>query len=276
MAKKISNGKRGGHSRPIVQLGPQMEKALSSYASAALAASVGLMAMARSAEAKIVYTPAKIPIRVDGGPVVLDLNHDGIADFILSNVFRVFTSDRGYPSASVATLLVSASGVMRNQVLGKGVTTSHGANRFASALPAGYSVGAKKSRFQKSPTAAMERLTVDWSPEDPRAKKYYNCSTWSPGCRSYKSGQWLYKKNRYLGLKFVIKGEIHYGWARATVTRTSKRQFDNSITATLTGYAYETIPNKPIITGKTHGPDVITVLSDTAPGSLGRLALGKK
>ena len=36
------------------------------------------------------------------------------------------------------------------------------------------------------------------------------------------------------------------------------------------------VPNKPIITGKTHGPDVITVLSDTAPDSLGRLALGKK
>jgi len=25
--------------------------------------------------------------------------------------------------------------------------------------------------------------------------------------------------------------------------------------ATLTGYAYETIPNKPTIAGKTHGPD---------------------
>jgi hypothetical protein len=48
------------------------------------------------------------------------------------------------------------------------------------------------------------------------------------------------------------------------------------ITATLTGYAYETVPNKPIIAGKTKGPDVITVQPDTAPGSLGRLALGRK
>jgi len=262
--KKISKGKLSGHSRPIVRLGPQMEKALSSYASAALAASVGLMAIARSAEAKIVYTPANIRIRVDGGPVFLDLNHDGIADFILSNVFQSATESR----ASFATLLVSASGVMRNQVLGQG-----GAYRFASALKAGYAVGAKKSRFQKSPTAVMERLIVDWGPMDRPAQKYYYCSTWSPGCKSYKSGQWLYKTNRYVGLKFVIKGQIHYGWARFTVTRTSKRQGDNSITAILTGYAYETIPNKPIITGKTHGPDA--VLSDSAPGSLGRLALGK-
>jgi hypothetical protein len=42
------------------------------------------------------------------------------------------------------------------------------------------------------------------------------------------------------------------------------------ITATLTGYAYETIPNKPIIAGKTKGPDVITV----QPGTLGHLAAG--
>jgi len=42
------------------------------------------------------------------------------------------------------------------------------------------------------------------------------------------------------------------------------------ITATLTGYAYETIPNKPIIAGKTHGKDVIT-LQDA---SLGHLAAG--
>jgi hypothetical protein len=42
------------------------------------------------------------------------------------------------------------------------------------------------------------------------------------------------------------------------------------IQATLTGYAYETIPNKPIITGKIKGPDVITL----EPATLGRLAQG--
>ena len=38
----------------------------------------------------------------------------------------------------------------------------------------------------------------------------------------------------------------------------------------LTGYAYETIPNKPIIAGKTHGKGVVTI----EPGSLGALAAG--
>jgi hypothetical protein len=40
--------------------------------------------------------------------------------------------------------------------------------------------------------------------------------------------------------------------------------------ATLTGYAYETVANKPITTGKTKGPDLITVRAD----NLGRLAQG--
>jgi hypothetical protein len=38
----------------------------------------------------------------------------------------------------------------------------------------------------------------------------------------------------------------------------------------LSGYAYETVPNKPLVTGKTKGPDVITL----GPGTLGRLARG--
>ena len=61
-------------------------------------------------------------------------------------------------------------------------------------------------------------------------------------------------RGRYLGLKFLIRGKVHYGWARLNVTVGNSK-----ITATLTGYAYETIPNNPIIAGKTKGPDEATV-----------------
>ena len=44
----------------------------------------------------------------------------------------------------------------------------------------------------------------------------------------------------------------------------------SDITATLTGYAYETIPGKGIVAGQTKGPDV-TALD---PAHLGRLAAG--
>jgi len=87
-------------------------------------------------------------------------------------------------------------------------------------------------------------------------------------------------KDRYLGLKFYIRGEVHFGWARVTVTTTGK-----TFTATLTGYAYETIPNKSIIAGKTKGRDGIddaiaqaNPASLTAPpraaATLGLLAMG--
>jgi hypothetical protein len=83
-------------------------------------------------------------------------------------------------------------------------------------------------------------------------------------------------KNRYLGMKFKIKGRFHFGWARITITTTS-----HDFTATLTGYAYETIPGKAIIAGHTKGPDDNVERQDTAltvptatQATLGMLALG--
>ena len=67
------------------------------------------------------------------------------------------------------------------------------------------------------------------------------------GTRAATTGRWDNVDNRYLGMKFTINGKVHYGWARLSVTNL-KDKF--RITATLTGYAYETIPNKPIKAGK--------------------------
>jgi hypothetical protein len=92
-------------------------------------------------------------------------------------------------------------------------------------------------------------------------------------------GQWFNVADGYLGLKFKIKGKTHYGWARLTVT-----DKNTVITTTLTGYAYETIPNRPIIAGKTKGQDDIgsveasnpTFFSTLSrePATLGLLAIG--
>ena len=75
--------------------------------------------------------------------------------------------------------------------------------------------------------------------------------------------------NRYLGLKFTINGKTHYGWARLNVSF-QINQGRGTLKATLTGYAYETIPNKAIVAGRTKGPDVVTL----EPASLGHLARG--
>jgi hypothetical protein len=92
-------------------------------------------------------------------------------------------------------------------------------------------------------------------------------------------------KNRYLGLKFVINGKVHYGWARLNVTfGTGSSPANVPVFATLTGYAYETIPGKAIIAGNiiagaTKGADDVepTASLNTPtpePNTLGMLALG--
>lgn len=90
-------------------------------------------------------------------------------------------------------------------------------------------------------------------------------STWPPG------------QSRYLGLQFLINGKVHFGWARLNVTC---RGLD--VVAKLTGYAYETVPNKPIGAGQTKGSDEETgagrdaALTAPTPKTswLGLLALG--
>jgi hypothetical protein len=96
-------------------------------------------------------------------------------------------------------------------------------------------------------------------------------------------------KNRYLGLKFTIDGETHYGWARLTVAK--GKRGSQVVDAILTGYAYETVANKPLYAGvlpfanptsnemKRQNDDakVMDAHRDdpaTVPGSLGLLARG--
>jgi hypothetical protein len=72
---------------------------------------------------------------------------------------------------------------------------------------------------------------------------------------STSSGQWLHKTNRYLGVKFLISGHTHYGWIRVSTIPFF----------TITGYAYETIPNKSIKTGDVGGPAVDHEASVVSP-----------
>ena len=90
-------------------------------------------------------------------------------------------------------------------------------------------------------------------------------------------GQWFNVSNRYLGVSFNIQGKTHYGWLRLSVRVLGHAK----MITTLSGYAYETIPNKPIIAGKTKGPEEIAQTPDAAlpatspqPATLCALAMG--
>jgi hypothetical protein len=65
-------------------------------------------------------------------------------------------------------------------------------------------------------------------------------------------------------LKFEVGGQKHYGWAELSIALNKH----GTITAKIEGYAYETIPNKPIIAGKTSGPEGTSGVEQLNPASL--------
>jgi hypothetical protein len=223
-------------SRKPFDLSESLHHRLNSYALAASAAGVGVLALVQPAEAKIVYTKTHHFIGFKGF-YDLDLNHDGTTDFVLLQTGTVQTE-----GACWNTLLAKEE--LGNAVEGRiGQYNRH----FASALKRGARIG-PGAHFIKDGTKGETMV-----------------ATWRLDYSSGTTGAWVNVTNRYLGLKFRIAGRTHYGWVRMTV-----KVNDCSINATLTGYAYETIRNKPIIAGKTKGPDVITVQD----ASLGHLARG--
>jgi hypothetical protein len=221
------------------------------YAVAASAAGIGVLAWARPVEAKIVYTPAHVVIH-SGWPnvVPLDLNHDGKTDV---NFHNWWGSGSFGPEGFLSVLPAQAA----NGIWGHATVASF--IHYASALTAGVRVGPKGPFFY--------------------AKYNFWMAVSNPstgGC----SGPWNDVKNRYLGLKFIARGKTHFGWARLNESCNPRNL---KITAVLTGYAYETTPNKPIIAGKTKGADEINNLGQPEatlsapvpkPATLGLLAMG--
>jgi len=225
-------------SRKTTNRSESLQRHLNAYALAASAAGVGVLALAQPAEAEIVYTPAHKHIWPNH-VLKLDLTGGKTVDFVLTN--HPLLSNTYFWHAAF-----SVSGRPGNQIAGQSTGRFHN-NLLASALSAGAQVGPKGRKF------------VD-------AAVMYECTSASGSGQCL--GSWEGGKARYLGLKFQIAGQTHYGWARLRVDFYFEK--GKRITGLLTGYAYETIPNKPIITGKTKGPGVITL----EPDSLGALAAG--
>jgi len=234
--------KRPSQPRAAAELSKSLNQQLNMYALAASAAGVGLLSLASPAEGKIIYTPVHVKVL----PFVpIDLNHDGIVDFYLVN--QAGFSKR---ELEACQYVFSGSGSGCSSVRGTNSIRATGIfGSFGAALRYG-------ERIQRGDRFGKQRFlgTVHYSRSSGNTHWF---GPWMNGGKGV--------KNRYLGLRFKIKGRFHLGWARMTVKTTH-----NDFTATLTGYAYETIPGKAIIAGKTKAPDVTTV----SPASLGHLAAG--
>lgn len=198
------------------RLSRRLQSQLNMYAVAASAAGVGALALAQPAAAEVMYTPAHQVIGANG-VFNLDLNHDGNVDFLIQQWnYRFFSS---------------SNQLLADPAVGNGVM---GKKYFASALASGASIGPNQPFIAGGSNGEL-MLAVGHS---------------TTGGTSLVYGYWANVRNRYLGLKFQIGGETHFGWARLSVQR---QQFH--FTALLTGYAYETKPNTAIKAGQTPGGD---------------------
>ena len=232
------------------------------YALAASAAGVSLLALAQPSEADIIYTPANVTI----GPnqrYNLDLTGDGTIDFTIKNHAVGTATFWGLGQFSGSLFVQRPAG---NAVAGHRVYSGFKAFPWAYALNSGMRVSKEDRHF------AGARATMAWTVFE----------SWRTSASARRGGSWISGgegygvSNRYLGLKFKINGQVHYGWARLSMYSWG------TWTATLTGYAYETIPNKPIKAGQEQeGEDSVgqadpaaLTQPDQTPATLGRLARG--
>jgi len=268
MTQPESQDARSTRKRTRSSLNSKLDKGLWAYAAAASAAGVGILA-APAAEAKIVYTPVNVSFV--GAPYKLDLNQDGVVDFYL--VPGKGASVGGSARASYLDVchmdacVQSSSSQQPNKDNTVRITSA------AAALPA----GAKIANGEKFAAQGFAAFMV--------AREYYSRSS---NTAQFWKGPWANggkgSTNRYLGFKFKINGQFHYGWARLSVSTPAHGPYK----ATLTGYAYETTPNKGIVAGQESGlaeiggnlddmnPTSSAVASKVPfrPASLGLLGLG--
>ena len=229
---------------PVTRVASRLDKQLLAYASAAAAAGVGLLAVSQGAEAKVVYTAANVTIPTNAF-TNLDVNNDGIPDFQFYFYAYGPRKPLGYHQEALELEPLKAANEIWGVADSKGLVCG-------AALPRGVPVG-PKAPFQAGPLPLWGSGGSAYSTvlECPLAKN---------------------TRGAFLGLKFVINGQTHYGWAHVTVSHKN---------AALQGYAYETVPNQPIHTGQTSGPVLdtrssLTFPSQSEPATLGLLAQGSR
>lgn len=223
-----------------------LEKNLSAYALAAGSAGVALLACAQTSEAKVVVTKVDIAVPYNTGPINFDINGDGQNDFGLSAVApgpSCVASHCGFKQLQVVPAQAA------NEVW---LADTSYSMRCAADLGQGVRID-RLRRFAAGPLMMVATNGTSYN------REFCNWKSLPPS-------------KPYLGVKFLDKsGNLHYGWVRVA----------NKVTeAKITAYAYETIPNKPILAGVETG-DEATLLEPSnlpskgaQPASLGYLALG--
>jgi hypothetical protein len=214
------------------------------YSLAASAAGVGLLALGQPASAQVVYTP--VHITVTGGDLFLDLNCGPNINFWLADINELTSygdnQELEIQGSTNASVLID--------------------NQGPAVLAAGSVIGSSRN-FRN---VARGEHVLAWA----YTASYY-------GIFSGVNGNWAHAKQSFLGLKFDISGQAHYGWAEMSVLAAVDKNRGLHVNATLTGYAYQDVPGQSIKAGQKTDDNTDASAAITSPqkGSLRALARGR-
>jgi hypothetical protein len=259
------NSSKSPKTRKTASVSEGMDRRLGAYALLACASGVSLAALnahapevyasgpsmtalaQRTPASTIIYTATNIGFagskRSNTPPIPIDMNKDGVADFTIT------AGGSGSATFSQGFSHYNGTAVVRGAAAGN--------SRIYHALNEGAHIGPDQKFVERSMLIQAKM-------------SHENRST---GGRSQCLGPFKGASNsEYLGVKFLIEGKTHYGWIRLTASCESE-EAPGRIQGTITGYAYEALPDTPIPAGQTSNGG--SEKQDTEkPAALGALGLG--
>jgi hypothetical protein len=211
----------------------------------ALAAGAALAGASGAAQAKVVFTPSNVTL-AQNQSLSIDLANDGTVNFTLANQL--------------------SPGRFRRQ----GMQRPPGSNAWGDSM---YVFGATASdvELEQPPVENSQQLAAFESgarigSDRPRKQEGLMAEFFSYYGTFFVFGPFANVKQRYLGVRFLINGNVHYGWIGF---RSITDNFMGGVSATLLGWAYETEPDTPILAGMPVMPPELGSLRTSDPTAAG-------
>jgi len=196
----------------------------------ALAAGAALAAVPL-AQARVIFTPKDVITKFNSHDYNIDLNHDGMADLYLVSITEGCGSETDF------------------------------CFQFLDAYPLGTSTGFVAITSGVDPSALQTGAIIGSQDAFTQNKTL----VFSSGSGNY-GGNFRGVSDRFLGVRFLISGQVHYGWV-------AFRRVSGNV-ARLGGWAYETEPNKAIVAGNRGESEDSAEMRAAQPTGLELLAMG--
>lgn len=185
----------------------KLSKKLLKYSSLSLA-----IAGVADASGQIIYTDVNPDVGGPGVEVYIDFNNDSEWDALITRNLKTPTDQ------TINALFVAPRD--GNAILGSTSIYNGSTYRYPFALNSGYIISSGNTNWNSS--------------------YYYQSMNW--GSCNYPNSNWCNVTDKFLGIRFKINGNTHFGWARLDVINAS-----NWI---LKDYAYNSTPGEPIEAGQ--------------------------